>query len=89
MTTGRCCVDAKRQLSEYFAGERRAFDLPLDFGGTEFQRSVWETLLTIPYGETWSYADVAEPAGQADARPARWAPRTGRTRSRSSARATA
>lgn len=57
-------VEAKRQLREYFAGARRDFDLPLDFGGTDFQRSVWETLLTIPYGETWSYADVANRLGK-------------------------
>lgn len=57
-------VEAKRQLGEYFAGTRRDFDLPLDFGGTDFQRSVWETLLTIPYGETWSYADVANRLGK-------------------------
>lgn len=60
-------VEAKRQLSEYFAGSRRDFDLPLDFGGTEFQRSVWEMLLTIPYGETWSYADVANRLGKPSA----------------------
>lgn len=58
---------AARQLTEYFAGERRAFDLPLDFGGTDFQRSVWQTLLTIPYGETWSYADVASRLGKPSA----------------------
>lgn len=56
-------TEAKRQLGEYFAGERRAFDLPLDFGGTAFQRSVWEMLRAIPYGETWSYADVANRLG--------------------------
>lgn len=59
--------EAVRQLTEYFAGERSAFDLPLDFGGTAFQRSVWETLLTIPYGDTWSYADVADRLGQPSA----------------------
>lgn len=57
-------VEAKRQLGEYLAGTRRNFDLPLDFGGTAFQRSVWETLLAIPYGETWSYADVANRLGK-------------------------
>lgn len=57
-------VEAKRQLGDYFAGKRREFGLPLDFGGTEFQRSVWAMLLTIPYGETWSYADVANRLGK-------------------------
>lgn len=57
-------VETGRQLREYFAGARRDFDLPLDFGGTPFQRSVWETLLTIPYGQTWSYADVADRLGR-------------------------
>ncbi|MCL1895122.1 MAG: methylated-DNA--[protein]-cysteine S-methyltransferase [Clostridiales bacterium] len=53
-------VETGKQLREYFAGERREFDLPLRFKGTEFQRQVWEALLTIPYGETSSYGMVAE-----------------------------
>jgi methylated-DNA-[protein]-cysteine S-methyltransferase len=57
-------VAAERQLGEYFAGKRRAFDLPLDFHGTEFQKKVWLALLTIPYGETRSYAEIAEAIGQ-------------------------
>ncbi|WP_150291784.1 methylated-DNA--[protein]-cysteine S-methyltransferase [Sphingobium estronivorans] len=59
--------EAGRQLSEYFAGQRTAFDLPLDFKGTDFQRRVWEALLTIPYGETRSYADVARQIGKPSA----------------------
>lgn len=55
--------EAERQLREYFAGERRTFDLPLDFAGTEFQRRVWNALLTIPFGETRSYADIAVQVG--------------------------
>lgn len=51
----------KKQLEEYFAKERKVFDLDFDFPfGTPFQRSVWEALLTIAYGETVSYADVGE-----------------------------
>jgi methylated-DNA-[protein]-cysteine S-methyltransferase len=50
---------AERQLREYFAGTRRAFDLPLDFVGTTFQRKVWHALLTIPFGETRTYRDIA------------------------------
>lgn len=55
------------QLAEYFAGERRAFELPLDYAytGSEFQRSVWRLLLEIPYGQTWSYLDMAERLGDA------------------------
>jgi methylated-DNA-[protein]-cysteine S-methyltransferase len=47
------------QLAEYFAGERRAFDLPLDPAGTEFQRRAWLALVEIPYGETRTYGEQA------------------------------
>ena len=50
---------AERELAEYFAGQRREFTLPLAPKGTEFQRRVWEALLTIPYGETRSYGEIA------------------------------
>ena len=49
-----------RQLTEYFAGERKTFTLELDPPGTEFQRSVWAELREIPYGETISYKQLAE-----------------------------
>ncbi|MGL6161819.1 methylated-DNA--[protein]-cysteine S-methyltransferase [Microbulbifer sp.] len=55
--------EAARQLEEYFAGERREFDLPLNPRGTEFQRSVWDELLRIPYGNTCSYREQAEALG--------------------------
>src|SRR5262245_2616205 len=55
--------DAVEQLEDYFAGERREFDLELDLVGTDFQRRVWEALLTIPYGETRSYGEIAEQIG--------------------------
>ena len=51
--------EASRQLNEYFNGERKVFDLPLDLTGTSFQTKVWQELLKIPYGETKSYKDVA------------------------------
>lgn len=51
------------QLDEYFAGQRRVFDVPLDLRGTEFQRRCWSALLEIPYGETRSYADLARRVG--------------------------
>ncbi|HEX7872489.1 MAG TPA: methylated-DNA--[protein]-cysteine S-methyltransferase [Sphingobium sp.] len=47
------------QLSDYFAGKRQSFDLPLDFRGTDFQKSVWQALLAIPFGETRSYGEIA------------------------------
>lgn len=50
---------AARELDEYFAGQRKAFDLPLLFAGTAFQKAVWSELLHIAYGETLSYAELA------------------------------
>jgi methylated-DNA-[protein]-cysteine S-methyltransferase len=55
--------DAVEQLESYFAGERTEFDLNLDLAGTVFQRRVWEALLTIPYGETRSYGEIARQIG--------------------------
>ena len=52
-------LKVKQQLEQYFAGQRQQFDLPLDFQGTDFQQQVWRALLTIPYGETRSYKDIA------------------------------
>lgn len=52
-------LETQRQLQEYFAGKRRHFELELDFNGTRFQKRVWAALLTIPYGETRSYSDIA------------------------------
>ncbi|HXA36272.1 MAG TPA: methylated-DNA--[protein]-cysteine S-methyltransferase [Steroidobacteraceae bacterium] len=51
---------AVRQLTEYFAGSRRVFELPLRLQGTDFQRRVWRELTEIPYGETWSYGELAK-----------------------------
>lgn len=55
---------AAMQVDGYFAGTLRAFDVPLDFRGTDFQRSVWHALLTIPFGETRSYAQIADQIGR-------------------------
>ena len=55
--------EAAKQLKEYFAGKRQAFDLKLSPKGTEFQRQVWNALTKIPYGQTRSYADVAAMIG--------------------------
>ena len=48
-----------RQLTEYFEGTRREFDLPLRLQGTAFQQRVWRQLTEIPYGQTWSYGQLA------------------------------
>jgi len=58
---------ARRQLTEYFAGQRHHFDLALDFAGTAFQKQVWHALLTIPYGQTRSYREIAAQIGKPDA----------------------
>ncbi|BAV99073.1 methylated-DNA--[protein]-cysteine S-methyltransferase [Lysobacter enzymogenes] len=54
----------RRQLGEYFAGRRRDFELPLAPHGTAFQLQCWRTLALIPYGETWSYGQMARHLGQ-------------------------
>ena len=56
-------LETERQLCEYFAGTRERFELELDFVGTEFQRQVWQALLTIPFGETRSYSQIARQIG--------------------------
>ncbi len=55
---------AEAQLQEYFAGDRKDFDLPLDLRGTEFQVEAWEALASVPYGETTSYGEQAERIGR-------------------------
>lgn len=57
-------LEACRQLREYFAGERKAFALPLAPAGTEFQKKVWAALRDIPWGETRSYGDIARAIGK-------------------------
>ena len=54
-------------MNEYFEGQRKVFDLPLDFDGTEFQEKVWQDLLSIPFGKTRSYKDIAEQIGNVKA----------------------
>lgn len=58
---------AEQQLAEYFAGTRSHFDLELEFHGTEFQKQVWQALLTIPFGETRSYLQIAIQIGNPSA----------------------
>jgi methylated-DNA-[protein]-cysteine S-methyltransferase len=57
-------IETERQMASYFAGKLKAFDVPLDFKGTAFQKSVWAALLTIPFGETRSYGDIARQIGR-------------------------
>lgn len=58
--------DVRAQLGEYFAGTRQRFELTLNAGGNAFQRSVWQALSEIPYGETTSYGKVAAAVGHPD-----------------------
>jgi methylated-DNA-[protein]-cysteine S-methyltransferase len=57
---------AAEQLGEYFAGRRTRFTLPTLLAGSDFQRRVWHTVATIPYGQTWSYAQLADAVGRPD-----------------------
>ncbi len=56
-------IQAKQELTEYFDGKRKKFDLPLHMTGTEFQLRVWNELCRIPYGVTRSYEDIARAVG--------------------------
>jgi methylated-DNA-[protein]-cysteine S-methyltransferase len=60
-------VETEKQIGAYFAGTLKAFTVPLDFAGTDFQKSVWHALLTIPFGETRSYAEIARQIGRPSA----------------------
>ena len=51
---------AREQLLQYFSGERNEFELEISLEGTEFQRRTWQMLANIPYGQTWSYAELAK-----------------------------
>lgn len=59
-------AEALSQLDEYFAGERRRFDLELDLGGSPFQQRVWQELQMIPFGETTTYTGLAVAVGRPD-----------------------
>jgi len=56
-------LETERQLGEYFAGQRTSFSVPIDPGGTPFQKNVWEALLAIPFGETRTYGELARRLG--------------------------
>jgi O-6-methylguanine DNA methyltransferase len=57
----------RQEMGEYFQGRRREFSMPLSYAGTPFQQKVWSLLLEIPYGQTWSYKDLAVRAGDVKA----------------------
>ena len=59
-----CLLNACKELDGYFLGERRDFSLPFKLHGTTFQKRIWKVLLKIPFGEVWSYGDVAKAAGR-------------------------
>ncbi|HTI86659.1 MAG TPA: methylated-DNA--[protein]-cysteine S-methyltransferase [Alphaproteobacteria bacterium] len=59
-------IEAERQLTDYFAGKRTTFSVPLDFTGTEFQKAVWHALLGIPFGQTYTYGGIARALGKPD-----------------------
>lgn len=68
------CAEVARQIAEYSSGNRRAFDLPLRFAGSEWEMAVWSALLTIPFGETRSYGQIATQLGDpTKARAVGWA----------------
>ena len=60
-------VKTQKQLEEYFGRRRKTFSVPLDMRGTPFQKQVWEALLTIPFGETRSYGQLARQLGNPNA----------------------
>lgn len=60
----RLFIAVKTQLEEYFCGKRREFDIPIRLNGTEFQKAVWNALLTVPYGKIASYKDIAAMIGK-------------------------
>lgn len=55
--------ETEKQLHEFFAGKRTVFELPLDFKGTAFQKSVWHALLNVPFGQVKTYGDIAKAIG--------------------------
>jgi methylated-DNA-[protein]-cysteine S-methyltransferase len=59
----RILEDCKKQLNEYFAGQRKIFTIPLEPEGTDFQKKVWQALMQIPYGKTISYGELANKMG--------------------------
>jgi methylated-DNA-[protein]-cysteine S-methyltransferase len=63
-TDGTITAGVRKQLSEYAGGRRKTFEVPLAFDGSEWQKAVWRELTRIPFGETRSYAEVADALGR-------------------------
>lgn len=61
--TEKILIEAEEQISEYFSGKRKVFELEYEFSGTEFQKSVWKELEKIPFGATKTYGEIAEETG--------------------------
>jgi methylated-DNA-[protein]-cysteine S-methyltransferase len=66
-TTSPVLAKAAAQLEQYFAGNRRTFDVPVALTGTAFQQSIWKTLANIPYGQVRSYGEVGTSTGRRSA----------------------
>lgn len=62
--TEKVLFEAEKQLFEYFSGKRKTFELEYEFSGTEFQKSVWQELLKIPFGKTKTYGEIAKEIGK-------------------------
>ena len=62
--TEKVLFEAEKQLFEYFSGKRKTFELEYEFYGTEFQKSVWQELLKIPFGKTKTYGEIAKEIGK-------------------------
>ena len=59
-TTDKVLLDVEKQLSEYFSGDRKVFDIEVSMTGTDFQKKVWAIISSVPYGQTMSYNDIAK-----------------------------
>lgn len=66
-STNTVLESTKQQLKEYFDGNRRSFDIPVQSDGTDFQQKVWQTLMDIPFGKTWNYGELAQAIGNKNA----------------------
>ena len=66
-TPSEVTQEAVRQLGEYFAGKRQKFDIPVLLAGTDFQKTVWERLMEIPYGQSLTYGGLAGALGRPEA----------------------